>query len=158
MCSALTAACARAQDQYGKRVYLLGDVRRILYELKTAAAWSDTLTAVASCTDEPAWARECMDKFEVGPSGSEVSLAQCIEVEEITKGNKQGHLTRISEASGIALEDMLFFDNERGNCVDVAALGVTVAWVPDGVTAGAWEESLERFPEPGAIFDFRKGG
>jgi len=146
------------EDQYGKRVYLLGDVRRILYELKTSPDWSSTLTAVASCTDEPAWARECMDKFEVGPSGSEVSLAQCIEVEEITKGNKQGHLTRISEASGIALEDMLFFDNERGNCVDVAALGVTVAWVPDGVTAGAWEESLERFPEPGAIFDFRKGG
>ena len=139
------------------QVYLLGDVRNILHELKTAAHWNGCVVAVASCTDEPEWARECMRKFEVGPAGSGVCIADCMDVQEITKGNKQGHLRRISETTGIALEDMLFFDNERGNCLDVADLGVTVAWVPDGVTAGAWEQSLERFPEPGSIFDFRMG-
>ena len=44
------------------------------------------------------------------------------------------------------LEDMLFFDNERGNCVDVSAIGVTVAYVPRGVTALAWEKALRDFP------------
>ena len=144
-------------DQYGKKVYLLGDVRNILHELKTSPDWQDTVVAVASCTDEPDWAAECMRLFEVGPKGSGISIADTMQVLEITKGNKQGHLRRISENTGIALEDMIFFDNERGNCLDVAKLGVTVAWVPDGVTAGAWEQSLERFPEPGAILDFRKG-
>ena len=45
----------------------------------------------------------------------------------------------------------LFLDNERGNCVDVASIGVTVAYVPDGVTADAWERALKLFPAPGEI-------
>ena len=74
-----------------------------------------------------------------------------LQVEEIHKGNKQGHLRSISERTGIPLTEMLFLDNERGNCVDVAALGVTVAYTPSGVTAGAWEAALARFPSPGEI-------
>uniref|UniRef100_A0A6T7L766 Magnesium-dependent phosphatase-1 n=1 Tax=Coccolithus braarudii TaxID=221442 RepID=A0A6T7L766_9EUKA len=142
-------------DQTGKRVYLLGDVRRIFYQLKTAPEWEGVMVAVASCTDEPDWARECMRKFNVGPN---VHMDDVVQVEEICKGNKRGHLKRIAQVTGIPLEEMLFFDNERGNCIDVAELGVTVAWVPDGVTAYAWEQSLEQFPEPGTIFDFRMGG
>uniref|UniRef100_A0A7S3B824 FCP1 homology domain-containing protein n=1 Tax=Haptolina ericina TaxID=156174 RepID=A0A7S3B824_9EUKA len=145
-------------DRSGKRVSLLGDVRRVLYELKTETEWEGVVVAVASCTDEPAWARECMRKFEVGPVGSGTCLDDCMHIEEIAKGNKQGHLRRISDTTGVPLEEMIFFDNERGNCLDVAALGVTVAWVPEGVTAGAWEQSLERYPAPGEIFDFRMGG
>ncbi|KAL1504426.1 hypothetical protein AB1Y20_010832 [Prymnesium parvum] len=145
-------------DASGRRVHLLGDVRRILFELKAEERWQGVVVAVASRTDEPAWARECMQKFEVGPRGSGVFLADCIAVEEISKGNKQKHFKRIAETTGVRLEEMLFFDNERENCLDVAALGVTVAWTPEGVTAGAWEQSLARFPEPGAIFDFRRSG
>ena len=33
---------------------LLGDVRRVLYELKTETEWEGVVVAVASCTDEPA--------------------------------------------------------------------------------------------------------
>jgi magnesium-dependent phosphatase 1 len=143
-------------DCSGRRVRLLGDVARIMYDLHKDP---DVIVAIASCTDEPHWARECMQKFVVSPKGvaEEVCIADCIDVEEITKGNKQGHLKRISEATGSELEEMIFFDNERGNCIDVAALGVTVAWVPEGVTANAWEDSLERYPSPGEIFDYRKG-
>ena len=46
---------------------------------------------------------------------------------------------------------MLFFDNERGNCRDVASIGVTVAYVPDGVTAAAWDHARELYPAPGEI-------
>jgi len=145
-------------DTSGKRVYLLGDLRRILYELKTAPEWQGVVVAIASCTDEPSWARECMRKLEVGPRGSGVCIDDCIQQEHIFKGSKQRHFERIADATGAALEDMLFFDNERGNCVDVSGLGATVAWVPNGVTAGAWEQSLARFPQPGEIFDFRMGG
>lgn len=44
------------------------------------------------------------------------------------------------------MEDMLFFDNERGNCREVAKLGVVVAWVPDGVSKQMWDIALETFP------------
>jgi len=145
-------------DCTGRRVYLLGAVRQILHDLHVADEWEGVVTAVASRTDEPTWARECMSKFEVGPAGSGVFINDVVQVEEINKGNKRSHFRQLAETTGIALEDMLFFDNERGNCVDVADLGVTVAYVPDGVTAGAWEQSIDRFPEPGAIFDFRMGG
>ena len=134
---------------------MLGDTREILHELHTAPEWSDTVVGVASCTDEPEWALECMDLFEVGPPGSGVHMAEVMDELEIVKGNKQGHMRRIADRTAIDFEDMLFFDNERQNCLDVAGLGCTVAWVPEGVTGAAWEQSLERFPEPGGILDFR---
>ena len=58
-------------------------------------------------------------------------------------------MRNISEQTGLALEDMLFLDNEWGNTVDVSSIGCTVAYVPDGVTRQAWEAVLERFPAPG---------
>jgi hypothetical protein len=45
---------------------MLGAVPEILHELKTDRRWEGTVVAVASCTDEPAWADECMRKFEIG--------------------------------------------------------------------------------------------
>ena len=74
----------------------------------------------------------------------------------LAQANKQRHLRDIAEATGVALEEMVFLDNERGNCLDVAELGVTVAWVPDGVTAKSWERTLAAYPAPGEIIDNRK--
>lgn len=170
-------------DVSGAKVRMLGAVPEVLLALKTDARWKDTVVAVASCTDEPEWAQECMRKFEIGEG---YCIKDAMQIEEIHKGNKQGHLKNIAAQTGIALEEMLFLDNERmaaslelaqssmpradslitrfsatppgGNCLDVAELGCTVAWVPEGVTAGAWMTTLERFPEPGSILDFRKGG
>ena len=124
------------------------------------------------------------------------------------------HLKSLAEAAGVELEEMIFFDNERGNCLvriyayvcicartfsasavrksrssltrhsllqqrciaaaclalsthtqphtsspwqDVAELGVTVAFVPYGVTGEAWRRALEAFPAPGEILDNRQG-
>ena len=73
------------------------------------------------------------------------------QVEEIWKSNKQDHLRNIADRTGIALEDMIFLDNERWNCDCVAAIGVTVAYVPDGVTASARSNALDQFPSPGTV-------
>lgn len=56
-----------------------------------------------------------------------------------------------------ALLWQLFLDNERANCLDVASLGVTVAFVPYGVTGEAWRRALEAFPAPGEVLDNRQG-
>ena len=135
-------------DSAGTRVRLLGSVRKILYELRNQERWRDTCVAVASCTDEPGWADECLSKFAIG--GGEC-IKDVVQEEDIYKANKRKHLTRLSERTNIQLEDMIFFDNERGNCFDVASIGVTVACVPHGVTAEAWERALEKFPAPGEV-------
>jgi hypothetical protein len=53
-------------DRLGQTVRMLGAVPEILHELKTDNRWEGTVVAVASCTDEPAWADECMLKFQIG--------------------------------------------------------------------------------------------
>ena len=53
-------------DRSGTRVRLLGDVKNILYELKTDPQYKDSIVAVASTCDEPDWGRECIRKFPVG--------------------------------------------------------------------------------------------
>ena len=40
---------------------------------------------------------------------------------------------------------MLFFDNEIGNCRDVAKLGVTCVYTPNGMTELLWREGLTKF-------------
>ena len=39
----------------------------------------------------------------------------------------------------------IFFDNERRNCRDVAALGVVCIHTPDGMTKAKWEAGLAAF-------------
>ena len=135
-------------DSRGQRVRMLGAIPEILSELKTDPKWKDTFVAVASCTDEPDWAQECMRKFQLKDG---LCMKDVWHMEEIHKGNKQGHLKNIASQTGVPLGSILFLDNERGNCIDVAAIGVTVAYTPQGVTADAWARALERFPAPGEI-------
>ena len=136
-------------DTIGQRVTMIGAVPQIFLELKTHTEWASAAVCVASCTDEPNWAQECMTKFMV--DGGEYSIKDVVQVEEIHKGNKRSHLKSIAERTGIALDEMLFLDNEWGNCQDVSSIGVTVAYTPDGVTREAWDKALAGYPAPGEV-------
>jgi magnesium-dependent phosphatase 1 len=52
---------------------------------------------------------------------------------QIYPGSKTTHFTRIQRDSGIAYDEMLFFDDESRN-KNVETLGVTMWLVKDGVT------------------------
>lgn len=52
---------------------------------------------------------------------------------QIYPGNKTTHFERIHRDSGIAFEDMLFFDDESRN-KNVEVLGVVMQLIKDGVT------------------------
>mmetsp|Transcript_9671 Transcript_9671/g.28925 ORF Transcript_9671/g.28925 Transcript_9671/m.28925 type:complete len:235 (-) Transcript_9671:2-706(-) len=134
----------------GERVRLLGAVREVCAELRTDA-WAGVRVGISSRTDEPAWARELLEKFRIDDGGDGFALKDLFDVVEISKESKTAHFRRIAESQGVDLEDMLFFDNERGNCVAIADLGVTVSFCPDGVTADAWREALDAFPAPGVV-------
>ncbi|CAJ1935140.1 unnamed protein product [Cylindrotheca closterium] len=46
----------------------------------------------------------------------------------------------------LQFKDMVFFDNEAGNCKQVAKLGVTCVYTPKGVTYEAWQNAIQNFP------------
>jgi magnesium-dependent phosphatase 1 len=110
---------------------------------------------VASSCDEPSWARECIRLFSLGSNDLKLKDVFDANLTEIYKGAKSGHLNRIAEKSGIPLTDMVFFDNEWGNCQTVAKVGVTVVYSPKGVTRALFDEALSKYPLPGQIIGKR---
>ena len=72
----------------------------------------------------------------------------------MSSDSKIDHFYRIRSQTQIAMEDMIFLDNEIGNCRMVASLGVTVGYCPNGVTKEIWDATLKAFPAPiGTIVD-----
>lgn len=126
-------------DRSGTRVSLMGNSRKLLADL---AGDDDIKVAVASCTDEPSWADECMRKIRVSDG---LNMKECIDFEEIHKASKRLHFQNLRRRTKIGYSDMIFFDNERGNCNIVKPLGVHCVYVPDGMTESAWNEALVAF-------------
>jgi len=79
------------------------------------------------------WAHECIEKFGLSEHerGANLKLKDALKGPlEIYKGSKAGHLKTISKKTGIPLSQMIFYDNEYGNCQTVAGVGVTVMYTP----------------------------
>ena len=70
---------------------------------------------------------------------------------EIYQGGKDRHLREVSRKTGIPLSEMIFFDNEPGNCQTVAAAGVTSAYTPNGLDREIFCRALETYPAPGKV-------
>ena len=142
----------------GEPIQLLGDVREVMRELLEDPKWKDCCIGISSRTDEPNWARELLQKFTIEelPDPDTDKRPAVIQdvfdkspIIEIAKDGKVQHFQRIANTLGISFGDMLFFDNESGNCREVARLGVTVAYCPDGVDRRIWDVALEAFPQTG---------
>eukprot|EP00123_Amoebidium_parasiticum_P006444 comp17394_c0_seq1/m.16721 comp17394_c0_seq1/g.16721 ORF comp17394_c0_seq1/g.16721 comp17394_c0_seq1/m.16721 type:complete len:192 (-) comp17394_c0_seq1:100-675(-) len=127
-------------DRSGTEVYLMGQSRQILHELKTKPQWMHTRVAVASSTDEPEWARECLALIEVGDG---IKMKDTIHFVEISKSNKKQHFQRLHEKTGVAYNDIIFYDNEMGNIRNVSQLGVVCVYTPDGLTGQMWQKGLK---------------
>merc|ERR1712130_11326 len=140
------------KDSRNTDVYLLGAVREILYELKTNEKYANSIVAIASTRDEPNWARECLDKFKIGPN-LDITLGTVFSHSEIYKSSigKKKHFQEIKTKTGVDFDEMVFYDNQMNNMNCVSKLGVTCVYTPDGVTAKMWQKSLEDFPMPGKI-------
>jgi magnesium-dependent phosphatase 1 len=61
---------------------------------------------------------------------------------QIYPGSKTTHFTRIHRDSGIAYDEMLFFDDESRN-KNVETLGVTMWLVKDGVTRSEIDDGVK---------------
>ncbi len=110
----------RVFDSRGAQITLYPHVREIL-DYCRREGW---ILALASRTEEPAWARELIGLFGIGDYFSH---------REIYPGSKVTHLKRIGKESGVPLSRMVFFDDELRNIRDAAALGVTAVHVAGGL-------------------------
>mmetsp|Transcript_59009 Transcript_59009/g.175565 ORF Transcript_59009/g.175565 Transcript_59009/m.175565 type:complete len:199 (-) Transcript_59009:49-645(-) len=127
----------------GEEVHLLGHTPAVFTELATAPCWKSSRVAVASCCDAPDSARFLLGAFLMA-DGSR-PLGDILSWVEIRFGSKREHFRRIQRESGIPFQKMLFFDDQFGNCREVADLGVVTQRTPLGLTKDAWEEGLHRF-------------
>ena len=129
-------------DKSGTTCYMMGNTAEIIHELKTDPKWKDTKLAYCSCTDKPVWADECMLKFDVGDG---ITLESAVDIKEIFKSKKTAHFRNINKKTGIAFEDMIFYDNEEHNCKTVRSLGVHCVYTPCGMTEEIWKNSIAEF-------------
>ena len=63
---------------------------------------------------------------------------------QIFPGDKKQHFNKINKSSGVAYEEMLFFDDEVRN-KNVESLGVVMCLVRDGVTKGEVDRGIREW-------------
>jgi magnesium-dependent phosphatase 1 len=129
-------------DSRGTSVRLLGDVATCWAECQMRMLRGDALlVGVASRSDEPSWARECLRKFIVADG---VSMMDVVTEElcEIYKGSKRDHFHTLQRKTGIPFERMCFFDDDMMNIRDVGGLGVHCIYTPDGVTRKLFDQGV----------------
>jgi magnesium-dependent phosphatase 1 len=134
-----------ASDRYAEEYCFFEDVPDILYALPRAGC----KIGVASRTSAPSLARDLLKMLYITapegmpengkPEKPKKALDVFEGLLEIYPGCKIKHFESLQKRTGIAFEDMLFFDDEARN-KDTESLGVTMYLVRDGVT---WKE-LER--------------
>ncbi|XP_050540551.1 magnesium-dependent phosphatase 1-like [Daktulosphaira vitifoliae] len=68
-----------------------------------------------------------------------------IQNKQIYPGSKVTHIKRISKATNVDLEDMVFFDDEHRNIVDLERLGMVCVLVKKGITMNVLMDGLKKF-------------
>ncbi|ORY77351.1 magnesium-dependent phosphatase-1, partial [Protomyces lactucae-debilis] len=125
------------KDRHGETLAFYKDVPGILVSLHKQGV----ALGIASRTSAPDLAREALTLLQVqGHEGPVLSIFSKKAI-EIYPGSKMKHFRAIHKHTGIAYEEMIFFDDEARNR-EVAGLGVTFVLVPQGVTQSVFERGL----------------
>tara|TARA_B110001452_G_scaffold17976_1_gene14643 strand:- start:205 stop:819 length:615 start_codon:yes stop_codon:yes gene_type:complete len=109
----------------GDLLYLYPASRRALLELSDA----EVPVAVASRTHRGQWARQWLELLRVEPGGRTVADVVGRGPVVIRDGPKPNHLREIERQSGVPLERMLFFDDDRADVERAEAIGCTAVHV-----------------------------
>lgn len=94
--------------------------------------------ALASRTEQPEWAEQLVELL---------GIAHRFAYNEIYPSSKLRHFAALQRTSGIATQQMLFFDDEMRNITEVSTLGTTCVHVDQGMTYQLFQNGLMRFSE-----------
>lgn len=133
-----------ATDRRGVPITVFDGAAHALSEINRMKKEVPLQVAISSRTDEPSWALQLM-KWLVASDG--MPLSKCFDENliEISYSDKSQHFESLNRKTGIAFEDMVFFDNEYWNIQSVSRLGVKCYHTPEGMTKEAWDKALEEF-------------
>lgn len=129
----------RVFDCRGTEINLFPDVPRILLNLRER--FPEAKVAFASRTYYPERALRCIELLDIVPDA--LGLKEVVDLWEIYPADKTKHFNSLRQRTGIPFEEMVFFDNERRNLVDVKQLGVHTVYTPNGMTWKAWTKALD---------------
>lgn len=132
-------------DRYDTEICFYKDVPQILHHLRAEGVF----VAACSRTSAPSVARKALSLLLI-PAKAEDKVGVPVVAEklfdqmEIYPGSKKRHFHKLQEATEIPYSEMLFFDDEIRN-KEVESLGVTFCFVPEGVSAQAFEKGLREW-------------
>ncbi|GAA6002357.1 Mg-dependent acid phosphatase [Rhodotorula paludigena] len=145
----------KVYDKHNQPLSFYADVPQILLQLHH----SNIHVAAASRTHAPRVARQILSELLLPGShrddandplkarasskeGETVAAIKLFDSMEIYPGSKMEHFRELNKKTGIAFEDMVFFDDESRNR-EVAKLGVTFVLVHSGVTRQLFESGID---------------
>ncbi|NP_001186752.1 NEDD8-MDP1 protein isoform 1 [Homo sapiens] len=120
------------RDRRGQDVRLYPEVPEVLKRLQSLGVPG----AAASRTSEIEGANQLLELFD---------LFRYFVHREIYPGSKITHFERLQQKTGIPFSQMIFFDDERRNIVDVSKLGVTCIHIQNGMNLQTLSQGLETF-------------
>ncbi|XP_074249359.1 magnesium-dependent phosphatase 1 isoform X1 [Saimiri boliviensis] len=120
------------RDRRGQDVRLYPEVPEVLKRLQSLGVPG----AAASRTGEIEGANQLLELFD---------LIRYFVHREIYPGSKVTHFERLQQKTGIPFSQMIFFDDERRNIVDVSKLGVTCIHIQNGMNLQTLSQGLETF-------------
>ncbi len=128
------ATDGHVSDSEGRYFRLYDDAEAILDQLES----DEIPLALASRTERPDWAVELLGLW---------GLEERFRYHEIYPGSKVSHFESLREKTGIPFEEMVFFDDEERNIIEVSGLGVHCHYVKNGVSLALLEGALKSFSE-----------
>mmetsp|Transcript_1554 Transcript_1554/g.2384 ORF Transcript_1554/g.2384 Transcript_1554/m.2384 type:complete len:238 (+) Transcript_1554:99-812(+) len=133
---------SKCQSRMGSVVSLFPDVRYVLQDL--SGRDDEVALGISSRTQHKDWAEEIVSTLTLsdGKPLNEVLTAPW----EIKDERKTLHFERFVSNMELSFEDMVFFDDNAGNCKQISRLGVTVGYCPKGLSREIYERTLMKYP------------
>ncbi|KAF7329152.1 hypothetical protein MKEN_00175800 [Mycena kentingensis (nom. inval.)] len=129
-------------DRHGTRIEFYPDVGDIIRRLRREGV----VVAACSRTHAAQLARQALSLIRIPPTPEtdeeEQAAVELFDNLQIYPGSKIPHFKALHAATGIAYEEMLFFDDERRNR-EVETLGVTFHLTPQGVDNAIFEAGVK---------------
>lgn len=119
-------------DRYGRIVTLYDGVNHALNFCEE----NNVDMALASRTEEPGWAGQLIEML---------GISDRFKYKEIFPSTKVVHFKNLRNSSGEEFSNMLFFDDERRNIIEVGNLGVTSVYVEKGLSCKVFEEGVKKW-------------